>query len=39
MGGAGEPTPQTDDSVPATRVTMLGSSPKEATDETWGMGI
>jgi hypothetical protein len=37
--GAGEPTAQTDDSVPATRVTMLGSSPLEAGDETWGLGI
>jgi hypothetical protein len=38
-GAAGEPTPQTDDSVPAVRVTMLGSSPGEATNETWGLGI
>jgi hypothetical protein len=38
-GGAGEPTPQTDDSVPAADVTMLGSSPREATDETWGLGV
>jgi hypothetical protein len=37
-GGGGEPTPQTDDSVPATKVTMLGSSTKETTDETWGLG-
>ena len=36
--GGGEPTPQTDDSVPATDVTMLGSSPKETPDETWGLG-
>jgi hypothetical protein len=34
----GEPTPQTDASVPASRVTMLGSSPGEAPAETWGMG-
>jgi len=37
-GAAGEPTPQTDASIPATRVTMIGSSPAEATDETWGLG-
>jgi hypothetical protein len=35
---AGEPTAQTDDSVPASRVTMIGSSPQEAPDETWGVG-
>ncbi|HUA11769.1 MAG TPA: hypothetical protein VMA83_07165 [Solirubrobacteraceae bacterium] len=29
---------QTDDSVPARNVTMLGSSPGEATGETWGIG-
>jgi hypothetical protein len=37
--GAAEPTPQTDDSVPATHVTMLGASPAEANDETWGLGV
>jgi hypothetical protein len=36
---SGEPTPQTDASVPATRVTMLGASPAEANDETWGLGF
>jgi hypothetical protein len=35
----GEVTPQTDASVPATHVTMIGSSPKEAADETWGLGL
>lgn len=34
----GEPTPQTDDSVPASQVTMIGSSPNEAPGETWGIG-
>ncbi len=34
----GEPTPQTDDSVPASSVTMIGSSPNEAGGETWGIG-
>jgi hypothetical protein len=38
-GGTGEPTPQTDASVPATRVTMFGASPAEANDETWGLGL
>ena len=37
-----EPTPQTDDSVPAHNVTMIGATPLEAgapgADETWGMG-
>lgn len=33
-----EPTPQTDDSVPAHNVTMIGASPSEAPDETWGIG-
>lgn len=33
-----EPTPQTDDSLPAQGVTMLGSSPLEAPGETWGVG-
>ena len=36
--GAGEPTAQTDDSVPARGVTMLGASPAEAPGETWGIG-
>ena len=39
----GEPTPQTDASVPATAVTMIGATPAEAGapggDETWGVGI
>jgi hypothetical protein len=34
----GEVTAQTDASVPATRVTMFGAAPKEAKDETWGIG-
>jgi hypothetical protein len=38
QAGAGEPTAQTDDSVPASHVTMLGASPAEAPVETWGMG-
>ena len=29
---------QTDDSIPARSVTMIGSSPAEAPDETWGIG-
>jgi len=33
-----EPQPQTDDSVPASNVTMIGASPQEAPDETWGLG-
>lgn len=36
--GAAEATPQTDDSLPATDVTMIGSSPEEAPGETWGVG-
>jgi hypothetical protein len=35
---AGEPTPQTDNSVPAPNVTLIGSSPQEAPGETWGLG-
>jgi hypothetical protein len=35
---AGEPVPQTDASVPARAVTMIGSSPGEAPGETWGVG-
>lgn len=35
---AGEPTPQTDDSLPASQVTMIGASPEEAPGETWGIG-
>jgi hypothetical protein len=38
QAGGGEVTPQTDASVPARNVTMIGSSPAEAPDETWGMG-
>jgi hypothetical protein len=34
-----EPTPQTDDSVPEHNVTMIGASPSEAPDETWGVGL
>jgi hypothetical protein len=34
-----EVTPQTDASVPATRVTMIGSSNREVTGETWGLGL
>jgi hypothetical protein len=35
-----EPTPQTDASVPATGVTMIGATPAEGRggDETWGVG-
>jgi len=36
---AGEVTSQTDASVPATHVTMIGASPNEAGDETWGLGL
>lgn len=38
LAGVGEMVAQTDDSVPATRVTMFGSSPLEAPDEAWGVG-
>ncbi len=38
-GGSGEPKPYTDASVPAHDVTMIGASPEEAKDETWGIGI
>ncbi|MHB8234756.1 MAG: hypothetical protein ACYDHT_08905, partial [Solirubrobacteraceae bacterium] len=34
----GEATPQTDDSVPARDVLMIGSSPNESEGETWGIG-
>ncbi|HEY2537781.1 MAG TPA: hypothetical protein VGI24_12475, partial [Solirubrobacteraceae bacterium] len=37
-GVGGEPSVQTDASVPAFRVTMIGASPLEAPDETWGIG-
>jgi hypothetical protein len=37
-GGAGETSAQTDASVPARLVTMIGSSPGEAPEETWGLG-
>jgi hypothetical protein len=33
-----EVTPQTDDSLPLSSVTMIGASPKEAPGETWGIG-
>ena len=39
--GSGEPVAQTDDSVPAREVTMIGSTPAEAgggRNETWGLG-
>jgi hypothetical protein len=38
QAGQGEPVGQTDDSVPAQNVIMLGSSPLEAEGETWGIG-
>jgi hypothetical protein len=40
QGPAGEPevSARTDDSVPASSVTMIGASPKEAPDETFGVG-
>lgn len=41
QGPAGEPevTVQTDDSVPASNVTMIGASPNEGpSNETWGAG-
>ncbi len=38
-----EPTPQTDASVPAHQVTMIGATPEEpgapGADETWGIGV
>jgi hypothetical protein len=36
--GAGEVAAQTDASVPASRVTLIGASPQEAPAETWGIG-
>ncbi len=36
--GEGEVSVQTDDSLPARDVTMIGSSPAEAAGETWGVG-
>jgi hypothetical protein len=36
--GAGDPTVQSDASVPAFKVTMIGASPREAPGETWGIG-
>ena len=36
--GAGEPTAQTDDSIPAREVTLIGASPNEGANETWGIG-
>ncbi|HEY2181678.1 MAG TPA: hypothetical protein VGH09_08415, partial [Solirubrobacteraceae bacterium] len=36
--GAGEVTAQTDDAIPAREVTMIGASPGEAANETWGIG-
>ncbi len=38
QSAGGEVVAQTDDSVPARNVTMLGSSPAEAEGETWGIG-
>jgi hypothetical protein len=37
-GGEAEVTPQSDVSVPAHEVTMIGSTPAEAPQETWGIG-
>jgi hypothetical protein len=34
----GEPTAQTDASVPASDVTLFGASPAETPGETWGLG-
>ena len=36
--GAQEVAPQTDDSMPAREVIMMGASPGESADETWGIG-
>ena len=36
--GAEEVSVQTDDSLPARDVTIIGSSPEEASGETWGVG-
>lgn len=38
-GALGEPTPQTDASIPLRKVTMIGASPAEAAGETWGVGL
>ncbi|HXB65507.1 MAG TPA: hypothetical protein VNV42_11605 [Solirubrobacteraceae bacterium] len=37
--GVGKLVPQTDASVPARDVTMIGASPGEEPGETWGVGI
>jgi hypothetical protein len=37
--GVGKLIPQTDASVPARDVTMIGASPAEEPGETWGVGI
>lgn len=39
QAGAGNSSAQTDDSVPAPNVTMIGSSPRESPQETWGVGL
>jgi hypothetical protein len=38
QSGSAEPTPQADASLPAPKVTLIGSSPLEASNETWGVG-
>jgi hypothetical protein len=38
LEGGGEPTPQTDASVPVSGMTLMGASPLEAAGETWGIG-
>lgn len=38
LTAAAEVTPQTDAAIPAHEAVMLGSSPEEAPDETWGIG-
>jgi hypothetical protein len=38
QGAPGDVTPQTDGSVPARGVIMIGSAPGEAAGETWGVG-
>lgn len=38
QSGTGEVRPYTDASVPARNVTMIGATPREAPEETWGVG-
>ena len=43
QSGVAEPTPQTDASIPARKVTLIGATPQEAgapgAEEVWGVGV